>query len=261
MRTELNWLTPQVNTALSGDAPATPADPHADHRSMPDMDMTSMPMSSMAKPAAQPAKSLPANAADADWDRVLAAARQDGIRAAKVELRQPKARVKPGRSVRLTAAGPPVDAVSVNPQSFAIVDHVWFDRFPLVAKLTRWVSMRTWACCLAGLISCCWRCLAGLCSMIVLGYRMWWLRRPALDQASPAQTLSASWLALPHCQRGLPDAGAGARLCPAGDGRQPAGLRAGGRTALAQTTAGADERSGNSRRGSRRSVSCGRASR
>ncbi|MDT8853350.1 DUF2534 family protein [Pantoea dispersa] len=205
MRTELNWLTPQVNTALSGDAPATPADPHADHRSMPDMDMTSMPMSSMAKPAAQPAKSLPANAADADWDRVLAAARQDGIRAAKVELRQPKSEGKAWTVSEIDRSWPTqVDAVSVNPHSFAIVDHVWFDRFPLVAKLTRWGVdahmgvLFGWPnqllLALFGL---------GLCSMIVLGYRMWWLRRPALDQASPAQTLSASWLALPHYAKGV----------------------------------------------------------
>jgi Uncharacterized iron-regulated membrane protein len=205
MRTELNWLTPQVNTALSGDAPAAPADPHADHRSMPDMDMTSMPMSSMAKPAAQPAKSLPANAADADWDRVLAAARQDGIRAAKVELRQPKSEGKAWTVSEIDRSWPTqVDAVSVNPHSFAIVDHVWFDRFPLVAKLTRWGVdahmgvLFGWPnqllLALFGL---------GLCSMIVLGYRMWWLRRPALDQASPAQTLSASWLALPHYAKGV----------------------------------------------------------
>jgi len=38
----------------------------------------------------------------------------------------------------------------------------------------------------------------GLCAMIVLGYRMWWIRRPALPARNPAQTLLTAWLALPR---------------------------------------------------------------
>ena len=36
----------------------------------------------------------------------------------------------------------------------------------------------------------------GLCLMIVIGYRLWWIRRPAGPSASPAQTLVQSWLML-----------------------------------------------------------------
>lgn len=206
-RTELNWLTPQVNTALNSDAPATPADPHADHHSMPgmpDMDMSSMPMSAMTKPVPQPAKSMPNNLPDSDWDRVLSAARQDGISATKLELRQPRSADKAWTVTEIDRSWPTqVDAVSVNPDSFAIVDHVYFDRFPLVAKLTRW-GVDAHMGVLFGLPNQLILALfgLGLCSMIVLGYRMWWIRRPKEAEANPAQTLTETWLALPHYSKG-----------------------------------------------------------
>lgn len=194
-RTELNWLTPQVNTALNHDEPVMPADPHADHQSMPGMDMSTMTM---------PAQQGPINPADADWDRVLSAARANGISAAKVELRQPKSAGKAWTVSEIDRSWPTqVDAVSVNPQDFTIVDHVWFDRFPLVAKLTRW-GVDAHMGVLFGLAN--QLLLAafglGLCTMIVLGYRMWWLRRPQQLDASPAQTLTAAWLVLPHYVKG-----------------------------------------------------------
>ena len=204
MRTELNWLTPQVNTSLNSEAPAAPADPHADH--MPDMDMSdmSMPMSAMTKPAAAAAKPMPNNAADSDWDRVLNAARQDGLSASKLELRQPKSVDKAWAVTEIDRSWPTqVDAVSVNPQDFSVVDHVYFDRFPLVAKLTRW-GVDAHMGVLFGLPN--QLLLAffglGLCSMIGFGYRMWWIRRPRDVDASPAQTLTETWVALPHYAKG-----------------------------------------------------------
>lgn len=205
MRTALHWMTPQVNTQLNGEAPAEPADPHAEHRGMSAQAMAGMSMADMRKPATQPAKPLPANAADADWDRVLQAARADGIDAAKLELRQPSRAGRAWTVSEIDRRWPTqVDAVSVNPQSFAIVDHVYFDRFPLVAKLTRW-GVDAHMGVLFGLAN--QLLLAGfglgLCSMIVLGYRMWWLRRPQIAEASPLQTLTASWLALPLLAKAL----------------------------------------------------------
>jgi len=38
----------------------------------------------------------------------------------------------------------------------------------------------------------------GLCATIALGYRMWWIRRPALPAQNPAQTLLVAWLAMPR---------------------------------------------------------------
>ncbi len=42
----------------------------------------------------------------------------------------------------------------------------------------------------------------GLCAMIVLGYRMWWMRSPALPMQNPAQTLLTAWLTLPRYAQG-----------------------------------------------------------
>ena len=203
-RTELNWLTPQVNTALNPDAPAAPIDPHADHHTMPGMDMSSMPMSAMGKPGSAGVQALPANLPDGDWDRVMSAARHEGLSATKLELRQPKTADKAWTVTEIDRSWPTqVDAVAVNPETFAIVDHVYFERFPLVAKLTRW-GVDAHMGVLFGLPNQLLLALfgLGLCSMIVLGYRMWWLRRPKQIEASPAQTLTETWLAIPHYSKG-----------------------------------------------------------
>lgn len=90
-----------------------------------------------------------------------------------------------------------MDAVAIAPQSFAVVDQVRFDTFPLIAKLTRW-GIDAHMGILFGLPN--QLLLAafglGLCLTIVLGYRMWWSRRPAAGTQHPVQTLVAAWLAL-----------------------------------------------------------------
>lgn len=198
MRTDLNWLTPQVRTALDANAPVAPADPHADHHAMSVTDMAAM-----RKPGNAPAKTMPANAADADWSRALSAARASGIDAAKVELRQPRNASSAWTVTEIDRSWPTqVDAVSVDPHNFTIVDRVEFAHFPLVAKLTRW-GVDAHMGVLFGLpnqlLLACFG--LGLCTMIVLGYRMWWLRRPAAAADSPLQTLTGSWLALPLVTR------------------------------------------------------------
>ncbi|WP_205954617.1 DUF2534 family protein [Pantoea stewartii] len=199
MRSDLGWLTPQVRTALNGAAPSAPADPHADHH--PDMDGMVMETSMPGHHASMPAVF---NQPDADWDSVEHAARLAGLHAAKIELRQPKNPDQAWTVSEIDRRWPTqVDSVSVNPHDFSIVDHVEFARFPLVAKLTRW-GVDAHMGVLFGLPN--QLLLAffgfGLCAMIVLGYRMWWIRRPALPQANPVQTLLAAWLALPRYLQG-----------------------------------------------------------
>ncbi|RPD96868.1 DUF2534 family protein [Candidatus Pantoea deserta] len=199
MRSDLGWLTPQVRTALNANAPAASADPHAEHQTMPHMD--GMDMSGMTMPAVA-AKAV--NAADADWDSVLSAARRNGIQAAKVELRQPAGEGQAWTVSEIDRSWPSqVDAVSVDPVNFAIVDRVEFAHFPLVAKLTRW-GVDAHMGVLFGLPNQLLLALFGfgLCAMIVLGYRMWWMRRPALPAQNPAQTLLSAWLALPRYAQG-----------------------------------------------------------
>nr|WP_277395239.1 TonB-dependent receptor plug domain-containing protein [Erwinia sp. JH02] len=192
---DFDWLTPQVSTVLSGTAPDKTADPHAEHKgAMDGMDMSGMTMPVM---ALSPLKTATINRPNADWDSVLNAARSAGISASKIELRQPKAVDKAWTVTEVDRSWPSqVDSVSVNPNNFSIVDHVWFDKFPLVAKLTRW-GVDAHMGVLFGLPN--QLILAafglGLCVMIVLGYRMWWIRRPKVAETHSAQTLPISDLA------------------------------------------------------------------
>ncbi|BDH45565.1 membrane protein [Salmonella enterica subsp. enterica serovar Choleraesuis] len=194
MRTSLNWLTPQVNTELNRISPPPAADPHAEHHAGMDMSMMGM------MPAGHSV-----NPSDGDWDRVLNAARLSGIDAEKVELRQPKGEGRAWTVTEIDRSWPTqVDAVSVNPQTFAIVDSVRFATFPLVAKLTRW-GVDAHMGILFGLANQLVLALFGfgLCAMIVLGYRQWWLRRPAVSAIHPLATISGCWLALDGMQRVL----------------------------------------------------------
>ena len=131
-----------------------------------------------------------------------------------------------------------VDAVAIAPQSFAVVDQVRFDTFPLIAKLTRW-GIDAHMGILFGLPN--QLLLAafglGLCLMIVLGYRMWWSRRPAAGAASGADAGRRLAGAFPAgaCLHAAGSSGAG--LLPAGNGREPRGVAAGGRMALARPAA------------------------
>ena len=94
-----------------------------------------------------------------------------------------------------------VDAVAIAPQSFAVVDQVRFDTFPLIAKLTCW-GIDAHMGILFGLPN--QLLLAafglGLCLMIVLGYRMWWSRRPAAGRSIRCRRWSPSGWRFP-CRR------------------------------------------------------------
>ena len=186
LRAEMNWLTPQVNTQLSG-AAAT-MDEHAEHHAhhggiaTPDMalDLT-------------------------QFDDVLHAARRAGIEANKLEIRPAKAMDRAWTVTEIDRSWPTqVDAVSVDPHSMQILDRTRFEDFPLMAKLTRW-GVDFHMGILFGLVN---QLLliafgAALCVLIVWGYRMWWMRRPATSRTDPVQTLSQSWLALSGWGRAL----------------------------------------------------------
>lgn len=186
LRAEMNWLTPQVNTQLSG-APEM-MDEHAEHRghhgamTMPDMPVE---------------LSL--------FDSVLQAARQSGIDANKVEIRPAKRADQAWTVTEIDRSWPTqVDAVAVDPHSLKVLDGTRFEDFPLMAKLTRW-GVDFHMGILFGLANQLVLIAFGvaLCVLIILGYRMWWMRRPAMSAANPVQTLCQSWLALPLWGRGV----------------------------------------------------------
>jgi uncharacterized iron-regulated membrane protein len=119
-------------------------------------------------------------------DTVLWAARTAGIDARPIEIGMP---ATPDGAWKVTEIGrgwpTQVDAVAI--QDGAVVSSVNFADFPLAAKLTRWGIdahmgvLFGWPNQLVLLLLG-----AGLVTLVVLGYRMWWKRRPTQGFGRPA---------------------------------------------------------------------------
>lgn len=160
LRTQLAWMAPELATGTA------PAGLHQGHGGA---------------GSGATASAVPAAASDpTTYDQVLTAARNAGIDADKVEI---LAAAEAGQAWTVTEVdrGWPtqVDAVSIDPQSLAVVDEVRFAEYPFMAKMARWgIDAHMGALfglpnqiLLAGVGT-------GLVLMIGWGYRMWWQRRP-----------------------------------------------------------------------------------
>lgn len=192
MRSHFGWLTPSVNTALSPsvekhDGSSVPSvhggsGEHAEHK------MQGM---TMAEETAEKATISPEQ-----FDAVVKTAREAGISAGKIEVRPSTRADKAWTVSEIDRRWPTqVDSVAVDPRNYALLDKVEFAQFGLLAKLTRW-GVDAHMGVLFGLPN--QLILAvfalGLCVMIVMGYRLWWLRRPAAGQGPhPAETLLYHW--------------------------------------------------------------------
>lgn len=198
LRAYMGWMTPAVKTSLDPLAEAAPADEHAQHHApMADMpDMPGMDMSEHAMPAAPQAVTVSA----VTFDAVVQAARASEIEANKIEIRPAYTAGKAWTVTEVDRSWPTqVDAVSVDPGSLQIVDHVRFADFPLLAKLTRWgvdahmgILFGVWNQAILVIFG------VGLCVMIAWGYRLWWLRRTVSnDGSNPAVTLLQTWKTVP----------------------------------------------------------------
>lgn len=181
MRAHFGWLTPTVNSQLAGSVPAMPMDEHAEHHGH-------MTMMAQQKTAV--------SITPAQFDSVLNAARDSGIDAGKVEIRPAYTHDKAWVVAEIDRSWPTqVDTVAVDPRNFQVTDKVEFASYGLLAKLTRW-GIDAHMGVLFGVANQLVLVLfgAGLCAMTVLGYRMWWLRRPAIKQQThPADTLIYGW--------------------------------------------------------------------
>lgn len=180
LRATFGWLTPQVNTQLHG-SEAMVMDPHAEHHAHHQgMVMSESPI-----------------AVDR-IDAILQAAQRGGIDATHLEIRPPRSVDRAWTVTEIDRRWPTqVDAVAIDPGSLAILDYTQFADFPLMAKLTRWgVDFHMGV--LFGLPNQLLLMAFGLalCVAIVMGYRLWWIKRPAQSSVSPVQTLAQSWLAL-----------------------------------------------------------------
>lgn len=179
LRAYYGWSTPSVATTL-----AKPADTA--------MDM-SMPMDEHAEHHMHMAPSVSGKALDpALFDSVLAAARSANIEAAKVEIRPSSKPEKAWVVAEIDRSWPTqVDAVSINPNNLAVVDHVEFSQYSVPAKLTRW-GIDAHMGVLFGLANQLILVFfaSGLVLMVVIGYLMWWRRRPTLTRQP---TLVDAW--------------------------------------------------------------------
>jgi uncharacterized iron-regulated membrane protein len=180
LRAHLGWITPSVSLKLPGaDAPAMPAGGEHAHHHGPQHDHGAM---------APAPDSVPAG-----FDRVLQVARQGGIDSSQLEIRPPRAAGQAWLVREVDRSWPTqVDTIAVDPATYAITSRADFDTFPLIAKLIRWgVDMHMGI--LFGWPNQLLMAAIGiaLTTMIVLGYRMWWLRRPAAGAAG--QTLTDAW--------------------------------------------------------------------
>ncbi|WLI76925.1 PepSY-associated TM helix domain-containing protein [Kosakonia sp. H02] len=175
MRAAFGWMTPQVNTQLHGAAEAV--DPHAEHH----MQHEGMNMPDMTPDLTQ-------------FDAVLRRAQEAGITASKVEIRPPRSMDTAWTVTEVDRGWPTrVDAVAINGSTLAVVDRTRFADFPLMAKLTRW-GVDFHMGILFGVVNQVVLIAFGcaLCVMIVVGYRLWWIRRPAMANDT-----------LLHCWSGL----------------------------------------------------------
>ena len=165
LRAYYGWSTPSVTTTLAEPTAKDmnmSADEHAEHH----MHM------------AASAADVPLN--PALFDTVLAAARSANIEAAKVEIRPSSKPEKAWVVAEIDRSWPTqVDAVSINPLTLAVVDQVVFAQYSLPAKLTRW-GIDAHMGVLFGLVNQGVLVLfaSGLVVMVIVGYVMWWRRRP-----------------------------------------------------------------------------------
>lgn len=189
LRTSFDWLTPQLNTKLkSANEAVISSHNHGDHQHE-DHNHKGLQSQNSASNINKP---------DLDWEIVLYQARRNGIKADNVEIRQPKTASDAWTVTENKRDWPTqVDAIAINPHNYKVIDHIYFDNFPMMAKLTRW-GVDAHMGKLFGMAN---RLLLlgftfGICCLLLLGYRMWWIRRPSRPQNNPLSTLTACWLSL-----------------------------------------------------------------
>ncbi|EHK65597.1 integral membrane protein [Achromobacter arsenitoxydans SY8] len=182
LRAQLGWITPSISLKLPGSTGGDMGSggEHAHHHG------------GQHDHAAMAPAPAPASVAEG-FDHVLHAARQGGIDSSQLEIRPPRADGQAWMVREVDRSWPTqVDTIAVDPATFAITSRADFDTFPLIAKLIRWgVDMHMGI--LFGWPNQLLMAAIGiaLTTMTVLGYRMWWLRRPAAGASG--QTLTHAW--------------------------------------------------------------------
>jgi uncharacterized iron-regulated membrane protein len=213
VRQELGWFTPGLSTGLKPGDTRQDGREHAGHMGhMEDMDMEdhAARTGAMAHAThmelggdAEHGVTAPGDNYATQFDRILATARAAGIDAAGIEIRPPRKPDQAWTVREVDRAWPTqVDAVAIDGRDQSIVSRADFATFPLVAKLIRW-GIDTHMGILFGWPNQLLMAAFGiaLSAMVVLGYAMWWRRRPA--PGSPVLTVTQAWGRLPATQRAI----------------------------------------------------------
>ncbi|WP_223627323.1 PepSY domain-containing protein [Microbacterium sp. EST19A] len=161
LRAALDWGTPSLNTALGGETAA--ADDHAHHHG---------------------AETAPTGAANpATFDAVLAIAQRENVNTGQVEISPP---AEPGTAwkIREIKSSFPTegDSLAIDGTTMQVVDRIDFADLSLPAKLASW-GINIHMGVMFGLANqiVLFLVAIALAAMVVLGYLMWWKRRPARD--------------------------------------------------------------------------------
>ncbi len=181
-RNEVGWITPAITTALNPQAEAPVLGEHAAH---------GMGAAVETAPAVSEADMV------ARFDSVVASARAVGIDSPMIEIRPPRTVDQAFRVSEYDRSWPTqVDTIAVDPISFNVTSRADFETFPIVAKLIRW-GIDAHMGVLFGVANQALMAAFGiaLTAMIIYGYRMWWLRRPA--PGSSPRTLIRSFSYMP----------------------------------------------------------------
>ncbi|WP_275415977.1 PepSY-associated TM helix domain-containing protein [Actinoplanes couchii] len=181
LREQLDWSTPSVNTAVAA-APVVTGGEHSAHGGGTPADTGAVDVTTI--------------------DAVWAAAKAAEVDSDQVEIGLPKGEGRTWTVTEVHREYPTsVDVAAVDPASLQVTDVVRFSDYPFMAKLARWgVDLHMGV--MFGLVNQILLAVlaAGLVTMIVLGYRMWWQRRPTRGSrraiAGPAPARGA-WLRLP----------------------------------------------------------------
>lgn len=201
LRAAIGWGTPALNTVVdAGEAGSSGAgDPaggdHAEHGgasgSGGDEDGGHTGDHSGHAAGSGPGES-PVGAADgtalpdvATFDDVLAAAQAVNVDTGLVEIRPP---AEPGTAwvVQEIQRSHPteVDGVAIDGATLAVVDRTDFSEFPVGAKLARWgIDLHMGSHFGVANQVVLFLVASGIATMVVLGYRMWWTRRPTTSRA------------------------------------------------------------------------------
>lgn len=163
-----SWLGVVVNTVLDADAGASAGDDHAGH-------------AGHDGPAATPM----GEANPATFDAVLAIAQRVNVDTGLVQI-TPPAEAGTAWTVREIQRGYPtqVDSVAIDGTTMEVVDRVDVADYSLAAKLATWgiaIHMGTMFGLLNQVVM--FALALGIAALVVLGYAMWWKRRPTRSDA------------------------------------------------------------------------------